>query len=421
MPLASWFRPPRHTLAVFLCLMLISGGALGWLGWRVLRQDRSLERQRVQERLEQAADHVAAALQENLSDLGNYLSLSPSQAPKVVPADVAVLVEDERAVNIYPPGRLLYYPAVADGQEPPATAYAEGESLEFRQSDPAKAADVFRVLAHSPNAELRAGALLRLGRNLRKLGRHQGALQVYGELAQLGSTRVLGLPAELVAREARCTVLEAMGRRDELRKEALLMYEPLRSGRWSLLRPAWEFHVEEARRWADAGSLPEPGRGALVLSRAAEEMHGQWLREPESSGRRIQTTEGQPVLLLWTAAPGRRAAVLAGPGYLNAMWQEALREQRAQAALVAANGQVVLGSLRKDARQAVRTADATRLPWTLYVASSIPTPILSISSSAGGYCWPGLRFWLSFWWRGPISYRTRLSGNWPSPSCSRSS
>ena len=69
MGLALWLRPPGRTLAVFLCLMLVLGGALGWLGWQLLKQDRALEGQRVQESLELAADHMAAALQQNLTDL----------------------------------------------------------------------------------------------------------------------------------------------------------------------------------------------------------------------------------------------------------------------------------------------------------------------------------------------------------------
>ena len=66
--LAHWLQPPRRTLAVFLCLMLGFGSALSWLGWRLLEQDRSLERQRVQERLEAAADYMAAELQRSLHE-----------------------------------------------------------------------------------------------------------------------------------------------------------------------------------------------------------------------------------------------------------------------------------------------------------------------------------------------------------------
>ena len=210
MRLALWLQPPRRTLAVFLCLMFVLGGALGWLGWKLVKQDRALEGQRVQERLELAADHMAAALQQSLTDLESYLSFVPSPGANEPPDGVMVLQVTKRTVNVYPPGCLLYYPVIPDGEEPPAATFVAGEALEYQRNDCAKAAEVFRELARSPDPGVRAGALLRLGRNLRKIGRHEEALQVYGELAQLGRTSVLGLPAELMAREACGTVLEAM-------------------------------------------------------------------------------------------------------------------------------------------------------------------------------------------------------------------
>jgi len=60
MSFAQWLRPPHHVLAVFLCIMLVFGCALGWLGWQLLAQERSFESQRVQERLERAADHMGS-------------------------------------------------------------------------------------------------------------------------------------------------------------------------------------------------------------------------------------------------------------------------------------------------------------------------------------------------------------------------
>ena len=118
------------------------------------------------------------------------------------------------------------------------------------------------------------------------------------------------------------------------------MYSALHSGRWSLLRAAWAFHVEEARRWSGAGPLTEREQDALVLSGAAEWVYGQWLdragieRAPDPEDR------GRPVLISWTGTTDRLAAVLAGPGYLGSMWKEALEGQRVQAALIDANGQV---------------------------------------------------------------------------------
>jgi signal transduction histidine kinase len=377
MSFAHWFQPPRHVLAVFLCIMLVFAGALGWLGWQFLQQDRSLERQRMQERLEQAADHVASLLQRTLLGLDNYLSLTPDRAAKELPEGVVVVLAAQRTVNVYPPGRLLYYPFVPAAEEPPAAAFAEGENLEYQRNDPAKAAEVFRALARSPSPAVRAGALMRLARNLRKMGHPEEALEVYGELAQLGSTHVLGLPAELTAREARSSVLEAVGRHQELRKEASLMYAALLDGRWRLLRPAWEFHVEEARRWSGAGPLTEHEQNALVLSGAAEWVHNQWLAAPESKGRRILKIEGRPALISWTATSERLASVLASPGFLGSMWKEALQGQRVEGALVDADGQVLIGNLDKNARQAVRAAAATRLPWTLYVTSADPAADLA--------------------------------------------
>jgi signal transduction histidine kinase len=352
--------------------MFVLGGALGWLGWQLLKQDRALEGQRLQERLELAADHMAAALQQSLADLESYLSFVPSPGAKEPPDGVMVLLVTKRTVNAYPPGRLLYYPVIPDGEEPPAATFVAGEILEYQGNDPAKATEVFRELARSPDPGVRAGALLRLGRNLRKTGRNEEALQVYGELAQLGRTSVLGLPAELMAREARGTVLEAIGKGEELRKEASLMHSALWSGRWSLLHPAWEFHAEEAQRWSGASPLTEREQNALVLSSAAESMHGQWVAEPESKGRRILKIEGRPVLISWTGTSDRLAAVLAGPGYLGSKWTEALQGQRVQGALIDADGQVMIGSFNKSGPQAVRTAPATRLPGTLHATSTDP-------------------------------------------------
>ena len=372
MGLARWLHPPGRTLAVFLCLMLVLGGALGWLGWQLLKQDRALEGQRLLERLETAADRMAAALQQNLSELEAYLSFTPGTRVPELPEGVLVLQATKRSVDSYPPGGLLYYPVIPEGEEPPAAYFVAGETLEFRLNDPAKAADVFRELARSADPKLRAGALLRLGRTLRKIGRHEEALQAYGELGRLGRTSVLGLPAELMAREARGSMLEALGKREELQKEALLLREALWSGRWILLRSAWEFHVEETKRWSEAGPLTEGERNSLALSNAAESIYSQWISEPESKGRRIIKIEDRPVLISWAGTLDRMAAVFAGPEYLNSKWAAALHGPRVMGALVDADGQVLIGTIDKSGPQVVRTAADTRLPGTIHATISDP-------------------------------------------------
>jgi heme A synthase len=58
----DWLRPPRHLVVLFLGIALLLVSTLAWLGWRLFQQDRALEQQRVQVRLQHAADVVASEL-----------------------------------------------------------------------------------------------------------------------------------------------------------------------------------------------------------------------------------------------------------------------------------------------------------------------------------------------------------------------
>ena len=131
-----------------------------------------------------------------------------------------VVVLGSEVIEVYPTGRLLYYPVVPPGREPDATVFARGESYEFRDRNFAAAARVYRRLASSADSSVRAAALLRLARTERKAGDSEAALQAFEDLATLGSTPVGSLPAELVARGARLDVLQAASRHDEFRSES---------------------------------------------------------------------------------------------------------------------------------------------------------------------------------------------------------
>ena len=368
--LARWFRPPRRTLTVFLCLMTVLGSALGWLGWRVIERDRLAEQGRLQERLELATDHISTALQASLADLDRRLTAGADLAPGDLPDGVVVLRATPRSLTVLPDSSLLFQPTGPAYDEPAAAVFAEAERLEFRNNNPTAASEVFRKLAQSPRPDVRAGALARLGRTLRKAGRAEAALASYDELAQLGATPAFGLPAALAASEARCSVLQAMGRTDELRQEATRMAGALWSGRYALLRPVWEFHLEEARRWG-ADSRPTPSQQrALALSSAAAWVFDQWSSGPVSTGRRALRFDGQPTLILWAGTADRLDAVLAGPSHIESLWSEAIRGQPAQGGLVDADQQLAAGSTGADGPRVVRTPDATGLPWTLQVTGA---------------------------------------------------
>src|ERR1039457_3870201 len=164
-PLREWLRPPKSLLLILVLLSLVSVSAGGWFGFNLLEQDRMVQAQRRQERLEQAADRIAATLRGTVAETGERLSAWLTAPPPAGKPDDGVLLRvEENSVTAYPAGRLLYYPASSDEPEERAEIFAEGELLEFLQAQPAKAADAYRVLGESKNAATRAGALLRLAR-----------------------------------------------------------------------------------------------------------------------------------------------------------------------------------------------------------------------------------------------------------------
>ena len=210
-----WFQPPHHLLTLFLAITLVLATGLGWFGWRILEQDRALEGQRVQERLGQVADLVSANLLRNLAGLEeriSNLSTLPDTAltreashdTQEVGSDAMLVVFRPEGIDPYPRSRLLFYPSLQVAKEPAQRVFAAGESYEFRKKDYTNAFAAYRELVRSPDVTIRAGALLRQARVLRKMHQEDRALAIYEELAKLDPTLVGGLPAGLLARAASC-------------------------------------------------------------------------------------------------------------------------------------------------------------------------------------------------------------------------
>ena len=77
-----WLRSPGYLPVIFAVAMLLPAGALVWLGWLLIEQDRALERQQRLDRLERRADQIVDALQLAIvrieESLPNYLATPPS-------------------------------------------------------------------------------------------------------------------------------------------------------------------------------------------------------------------------------------------------------------------------------------------------------------------------------------------------------
>ena len=117
MSLREWFRPPRQLLVVLLLLTVASVSALLWFGWRLTQQESAVEAQRSRERLEQAADRIAALLRANLAETGERLAAAASSPAglKPEPDQSLLLILTRDSLSAYPPGRLLYVPVAERG------------------------------------------------------------------------------------------------------------------------------------------------------------------------------------------------------------------------------------------------------------------------------------------------------------------
>jgi signal transduction histidine kinase len=393
MSLSLWFRSPRYLLTLFLAIMLVLAASLSWLGWRLLKQDRALESQRIQERLDNAADLLAASLLHKFSEsrdqFTSLLALADAdlatRASELAGQDAGtalIVVFRPQAVDAYPRAALLYYPFQPTAKDAPANIFEAGEVAEFQQKDFAKATAIFRELSHSKDPTIRAGALLRLARNLRKARRSGAALNTYDELDQMGTTPVAGLPVELLARHARCTLLDELKRTTEMKREARLLYADLHNGRWKLDRGAFHFYTEETSHWY----TPDPELQAyeqdgVPTATAVELLWEAWQRirrgEDIAAGHRSVWILGRPVLLVWQTSSDRLVALVAGERYLEQQWLSGLRpvmdRQRVRLALTDAEGHPLLAQFSTtSAQQAIRSSAETQLPWTLRVVSQDP-------------------------------------------------
>jgi len=375
-------------VVLFLGIALVLMATLAWLGWRLFHQDQALERQRVQVRLEHAADVVAAELTRRLAaiedELGRLASLSSADVAvaaeslsREFSSDAVVLLFEGDELHAHPSGRLLYYPGIASAPEPAPSVFAEGEALEFRRRDLAGAARVYRRLARSSDAAVRAGALLRLARTERKAGHVDAALAAYDELSTLGDAPVMGLPAELVGRHARLSVLEQASRTDDLHAEVAALNVDLQAGRWRLSYAQYEYHVAEVCRWTDC----EPGSDSalsarLALAAGAERL---WNRRATlaADGHELTWMDERPVLTVWHRSTERTVALVGGSTHLAQDWLHALsptlRRQNVQAAFADVNGNSLTPSIGHGRDLVVtRTVADTRLPWSLRVVSADP-------------------------------------------------
>jgi signal transduction histidine kinase len=369
-PPGEWLKPPRSLLTILFLVTLVSVSALGWFGWKLLDQERVVESQRDRERLEQAADRIAAIARGSLAETGERLGTWLITPPPDGKPDEGLLllisasVSGNDNLSALPAHRLLYRPSSPAQPDALINTFADGETFEFQQALPERAIESYRRLADSRNPEIRAGALMRMARVLRKIGRTADARAAYLELADaggpVGEARVAGVPAELIARHALC---ELSGEKTD----AQALKQDLLRARWQLTRGQFAYYWSESSRLSgepDPESIPAE---SAALSEVVSRAWGDINREQTPRGQTTIWVDDHPWFLIWRAVPGRKAVLIAKP---ESFLKPIFAGGDVSSAAVDGEGRVVAGTRNGTGHAVVRTPAETQLPWTLYLTSA---------------------------------------------------
>lgn len=416
MSLRARFRSATHLFAVFAVVTTTLAGALVWVSWRLIQQDRELERQRRQDRLGQVLDAAAAGLLRTLSEREQQLAELARASPDALPAamsaaardlsdDSAIVVLDEHRTAVAPAGRILFFPTAAVGPEAGGPVFSPGEAAEYQRHDPDTARDAYASLARSPSAAVRAGALLRLARVYRAMKMPDRALAAYADLARAAeaaapyavagtgreangdATPTLGgAPVDLVARHATCQVLAENGRRDALRAAALSLRADLMAGRWRITRGQWAYYVDETRGWlapADEATFAADGGAetAVALSGALAQAWRAGQTSPAAAATPARVDHwregGRTWIVVLSRSSGRLVALLAGPREISGRWlgrHQALAGAGIALGMSDAAGAAVVPFPAGATTQVARPGVETGLPWTLHAVAIGPLP-----------------------------------------------
>src|SRR5215510_3207169 len=109
-------REHRAASVKLLALMVVLSGiplvVLGWLAWRLVEQDRTLEAQRLRERLDNAAVLIAHELDHRLTDWDNLLTKYGEAQVMEPPPDTAFLLTNVQGVIQHRGLPISFYPLI---------------------------------------------------------------------------------------------------------------------------------------------------------------------------------------------------------------------------------------------------------------------------------------------------------------------
>jgi len=349
---------PARLLLLFIFLAAVPLAALGWLGWRLLDQDRALERQRVRERLAEDAGLLAAESERALG-LWEIRLAGAIQLRVPVPPGGVFLVCSSKGVLHQQGVHLPYYPAVDSGGKSGSNSFNAAEIQEFQTGDLARAAAMYRKFAASSDQSQRANALMRLARSLRKQDDIQGALRAYMELSAMGDTIVAGTPAELLARGERVTLFRTGHDTDATERESHLLTDALEQGRYIIDHATFDLYSRIA------GGALKTDVSAVETARAIENLWPLFVQQP--AGRSMVKRSRHGLVAVWQPSAEGTVVMVGGAETLLAPVFHLAQKLEVRIAFEDARGQLLAGDPRGRQEHATKTYRETGLPWSMHV------------------------------------------------------
>lgn len=291
--------------------------ALSWLGWLLLDQDLSLKEQRIRERIDTAAVELERAVangivakQENLNEIAAILNTLPGSAlhtlGDVLRKHTTYIHFSTDGMTVMPETGLRYLSVPREAESLQVT-FEQADRLEFQHQDYSAAILLLKPLAASPDANLQAAALMRLGRIARRSGHISEALNSYQVLVGLSGQKVGSVPADWLGLYARCVIYEAENKMLELGVELDHLVLALTAGGRQVSEQTYRFYVDSATRWAGIVGMTVASQKlaqAHAPSAMADEFFrtwGDWRQGASaSSGIQIGGTSPELMLGIWT-------------------------------------------------------------------------------------------------------------------------
>ena len=349
-------RLPWRLTALVVAATVVPLAVLGWLGYRLVAQDRVLESRQVQQRLERTADLAVLALDRAISATESDLATSTRPWPDGV---VALKLQQPNL------------------PEAPEGLFAAIEDIEFRQARPGDAAVLYARMVASAERGTQAGALVRLVRALRSAGRTDEALTAARRLDAFDDVAVGGVPASLIGIYSRAVLSEG---RDQVvfQQATARLLDGLSSGRWRLSASVYRLYAADAIRWR-GGTDVEAGERELLAEAVAVLSMRLPLRAALGSPRELIELDGHPIVVSWRKSEAPAEALLFAPSFVKSRW---LPEISAAAHDTAVTITLQAGSWASgpthsgdsSGARAERVGAETGLPWRVTVRSVVPPP-----------------------------------------------